>query len=64
VERALAGYLTSPENPGGQVRKIAPGEAADLVVLDRQWRQMIDDPAAVRVRATLIGGRPASDDGI
>ncbi|WP_338180003.1 amidohydrolase family protein [Jatrophihabitans sp.] len=58
--RALSAYLTRPLDPGGRPRQIVPGEPADLAVLDRPLRRVIDDPASVRVRATLIGGRVAA----
>jgi len=58
--RALAAYFGTPLDPGGTPRRIAPGEVADIAVLDRPWRRVISDPAAVRVRATVIGGREAS----
>jgi predicted amidohydrolase YtcJ len=57
--RALAGYFGAPLNPGGAPRRIARGEVADIAVLDRPWRRVIEEPAAVRVRATVIGGRVA-----
>jgi predicted amidohydrolase YtcJ len=57
--RALAGYFGTPLDPGGAPRRIARGEVADIAVLDRPWRRVIEEPAAVRVRATVIGGRVA-----
>jgi predicted amidohydrolase YtcJ len=57
--RALAAYFSTPLDPGGAPRRIARGEVADLAVLDRPWRRVTEEPAAVRVRATVIGGRPA-----
>ena len=55
--RALAAYLGTPLDPGGAPRRIARGEVADIAVLDRPWRRVISEPAAVRVAATVIGGR-------
>lgn len=57
--RALGAYLGTPLDPGGAPRRIAPGEVADIAVLDRPRRRLVEDPAAVRVRATVIGGRVA-----
>jgi predicted amidohydrolase YtcJ len=57
--RALAAYLGTPLDPGGAPRRIARGEVADIAVLDRPWRRVTGEPAAVRIRATLIGGRVA-----
>jgi predicted amidohydrolase YtcJ len=57
--RALAAYCGAPLDPGGAPRRIARGEVADIAVLDRPWRRVIGEPAAVRVRATVIGGRVA-----
>ena len=58
--RALAAYFGPPLDPGGAPRRTAPGEVADIAVLDRPWHRVLKDPAAVRVRATVIGGRVAS----
>ena len=57
--RALTAYCGTPLDPGGAPRRIARGEVADIAVLDRPWRRVIAEPAAVRVRATVIGGRVA-----
>ena len=57
--RALAAYFGAPLDPGGVPRRIARGEVADIAVLDRPWRRMIEEPAAVRVQATVIDGRIA-----
>jgi predicted amidohydrolase YtcJ len=54
--RALAAYLGTPLDPGGAPRRIARGAVADIAVLDRPWHRVIGEPAAVRVRATVIGG--------
>ena len=58
--RALAAYFGTPLDPGGAPRRIARGEVADIAVLDRPWRRVISEPAAVRVAATVIGGRLAA----
>jgi predicted amidohydrolase YtcJ len=52
---ALRGYLAS--SPGQRPREVAVGEPADLVLLDAPLPEVLADPAAERVRATLIGGR-------
>ena len=57
--RALTAYCGTPLDPGGAPRRIARGEVADIAVLDRPWRRVTAEPAAVRVRATVIGGRVA-----
>ncbi|MCF8609172.1 amidohydrolase family protein [Gordonia sp. HY285] len=54
---ALDRLLAPLDDPGGPARTIAVGADADLIVLDRPWAQMLDDPAAVRVRYTLVGSR-------
>ena len=59
-EAALAlftGHVDAPFAP----RRIRPGEAADLCVLDRPWSQARSDLAAVRIRATVTGGRVVHD---
>jgi predicted amidohydrolase YtcJ len=58
-ERALALYTGPADAPGGISRRVAIGEAADLCVIDRCWRDARRDLAAVTVRTTLIGGVPA-----
>ena len=57
--RALTAYCGTPLDPGGAPRRIARGEVADIAVLDRPWHRFTGEPAAVRVRATVIGGRVA-----
>jgi predicted amidohydrolase YtcJ len=52
---ALNLYLGSFKDPGGPIRMIAPGQAADLCLLASGWQDGPDDP----VRATLIGGNLA-----
>ena len=49
---ALAGYL------GG--RRVVPGAAADLVVLDRPRAAQLAAPTAAAVRTVLVGGAQAS----
>ncbi|MBW8482696.1 amidohydrolase family protein [Actinomadura parmotrematis] len=54
---ALAAYLSPPGDPGGAVRRVRPGGAADLVVLRVPLAAALAGPSADHVRATLIGGR-------
>lgn len=55
--RALALFLGPLEAPGGPARRLVPGAAADLCVLDRPLAAALDDLAAVVVRATVVAGR-------
>ncbi len=54
---ALAAYLGSPDDPGGPPRGVAPGAAADLVLLGGGPADVLDAPSAQRVRAVVLGGR-------
>jgi predicted amidohydrolase YtcJ len=54
--QALRGYLSSPRDPGGPERLIAPGAPADLALLDRSVAAALADPAQVRVQLTAVGG--------
>ncbi|MGV9922549.1 amidohydrolase family protein [Nocardia rhamnosiphila] len=54
---ALGRYLAPLRDPGGPARGIAPGAAADLVLLDRPITRQLAEPDAAAVRATIIGGR-------
>jgi predicted amidohydrolase YtcJ len=56
---ALAGYLSSPADPGGSPRAVTPGSAADLVLLRVPLAEALRAPAAGLVAATLIGGTVA-----
>ncbi|MBK7978046.1 MAG: amidohydrolase family protein [Deltaproteobacteria bacterium] len=55
-ERALALFTTPAARPGGTPRRIAPGELADLCLLDRPWRLARARLASEDVRATILGG--------
>ena len=57
VERALAGYLSAPANPGGPPRRVEPGTRADLVLLDRPAVDLLIAPEAGAVRMTMFDGR-------
>jgi len=59
-EAALALYLADPAELSRE-RRIAPGEPADLCLLDRPWAQARADLASVDVRATLVAGRLIHD---
>lgn len=54
---ALRLFGSHPLRPGGACRPLAAGAMADLCVLDRAWDSVFEDPASVRVRLTMGGGR-------
>lgn len=56
AEVALAGLLAPLTDPGGPVRRVAVGEPADLVLLDRGLDAALRDLDASCVRATLVRG--------
>jgi predicted amidohydrolase YtcJ len=56
-ERALALFTTAPDAPGGPPRRIAPGEPADVVLLDRPWQAARDRLVQDDVRFTIGAGR-------
>ncbi|MEU6260551.1 amidohydrolase family protein [Streptomyces sp. NPDC047043] len=62
VRTVLDGLLSPLHDPGGPPRRIAPGEPADLVLLDRPLTQALRLPDAGCVRATFIGGRVVYGD--
>ena len=53
---ALALFLGDPLRPGTHMQRIATGAAADLCLLDRNWRDAAQDLAAVQVALTLRTG--------
>jgi predicted amidohydrolase YtcJ len=55
-EEALALYLADPVDLAGQ-RRIAPGERADLCLLDCPWIAARSRLSADRVQATILSGR-------
>lgn len=57
-EEALALFTGSAAAPGGPPRRIAPGEPADLCLLDRPWSEARTRLRAEDVRATWWRGRP------
>lgn len=56
-EQALALFTGSADAPGGPSRRVAPGEPADLCLLDRPWARARAALDEVRVRATVVAGR-------
>ena len=56
ARRALDLFLGTPLGPGGQPRRVAPGMAADLCLLDAPLDAVLAEPSAERVRATVVGG--------
>jgi predicted amidohydrolase YtcJ len=57
-ERALALFLTPPDDPGGEPRRIRPGAPADLCLLDASLSQVLEEPSSDRVVLTVHGGVP------
>jgi predicted amidohydrolase YtcJ len=61
ADRAL-GLLQGPlRAPGAPVRRVEPGAAADLVLVDGPREALLREPSAQRVVATVIAGRVAYD---
>jgi hypothetical protein len=56
ASRALEAYLGPPGDPGGAPRPIAPGAAADLVLLRVSRTEALARPSADLVAATVIAG--------
>ncbi len=56
-EQALALFTCAAEAPGGQNRRVAPGEPADLCLLDRPWAQARGRLSSADVRMTLRAGK-------
>jgi predicted amidohydrolase YtcJ len=57
-ERALALFLTPPDDPGGEVRRVRPGAPADLCLLDAALSQVLEEPSSDRVVLTVHAGVP------
>jgi predicted amidohydrolase YtcJ len=55
--RALDLFLSGPQAPGGPPRRVVPGAAADLCLLDRPLGAALADPASLRVACTIRRGR-------
>jgi predicted amidohydrolase YtcJ len=56
ARRALDLFLGSPADPAGAPRRVRPGALADLCLLDGPLADVLQEPAAERVVATVIGG--------
>ena len=56
LRAALKGYLTPAAKPGGEIRTVRAGEAADLVMLAAGVRELENAPAETRVHTTWIDG--------
>jgi predicted amidohydrolase YtcJ len=54
---ALGLWLGPADDPGGPPRRVAAGEPADLVLLDRPLDELLADPGREAVVATIVGGR-------
>jgi predicted amidohydrolase YtcJ len=54
--RALAGYLSSPDSPGGRPRQVAAGATADLCLLAVPLDQVLRELDAGHVRMVLVAG--------
>lgn len=61
ADMALALYTKPVTHAGGDARKVAVGECADLCLLDRTWFEASHDLAAVNVNATWVAGEPVYD---
>lgn len=55
--RALALYLSAPDDPGGAPRTVSVGATADLCLLGAPLAAVLESPSAALVRATVVGGR-------
>jgi predicted amidohydrolase YtcJ len=54
---ALGLWLGPADDPGGAPRRVAVGEPADLVLLDRTLPELLEDPTADAIAATIVAGR-------
>jgi predicted amidohydrolase YtcJ len=54
---ALHLFLGSAGRPGGPVRRVEAGAAADLCLLDVPLREALDEPSRRHVVATIVGGQ-------
>jgi len=57
ASQALAMFLGPPDRPGGRVRRVEVGAAADLCVMARPWRDVVAELDAGLVSATVVDGR-------
>lgn len=58
-ERALALFTSPPEAPGDAPRRVEPGAAADLCLLDRPWEAARTELDGRHVAATFVAGQLA-----
>lgn len=56
--RALELFLTAPDDPGGEPRRVRAGAAADLVLLSAPLHEVLAAPSPDAVTATFFGGVP------
>uniref|UniRef100_A0AAU1M2U9 Amidohydrolase family protein n=1 Tax=Streptomyces sp. NBC_00148 TaxID=2903626 RepID=A0AAU1M2U9_9ACTN len=54
---ALNGFLSAPDEPGGRVRRVAPGHRADLCLLSIPLAEALAGPSAGHVALVLRDGR-------
>jgi predicted amidohydrolase YtcJ len=54
---ALGLWLGPADDPGGAPRRVATGEPADLVLVDRPLPALLEHPCQEAVVATIVGGR-------
>ncbi len=54
---ALRLWQGAADDPGGPPRRVAQGQAADLVLLDRPLAALLEHPCAEAVVATIVAGR-------
>ncbi|MCX0273422.1 amidohydrolase family protein [Nocardia zapadnayensis] len=54
---ALGRYLAPLHDPGGPAPAVAPGAAADLILLDRPLTRLLAEPTAEAVQSTIIDGQ-------
>lgn len=55
--QALAGYLSPPDVPGAESRRVTSGSPADLVLLRTPLAHALETPSAGVVATTIIDGR-------
>ncbi|MDQ1698065.1 MAG: hypothetical protein QOJ03_3418, partial [Frankiaceae bacterium] len=57
ARRGLDLFLGNPLDPGGRPRRVAVGDPADLCLLTMPLAEMLADPRADHVAATVLAGR-------
>ncbi len=55
-QTVLRGLLAPLEDPGGPPRRVAVGQPADLLLLDRPLPDALAEPSRDAVRLTMVGG--------